>query len=116
MRRCPQHGRGPPALRLRCRSVAKRKIKPAGDPLWKWKRLLGTEHPQSEGDTRIVCPYCQRQGDVVTFRGREKQGFSPGKVVAAICTLGFTLLLTGLARKGDVTVLECRNCGMTWDA
>jgi len=86
--------------------------------IWRFRQFTGfaPEDRDLVGDSRIICPYCHQRGDVHVTVGREKQGFSTGKVVAAIVTLGFTLLLTGLARKDDVTRLECDNCGMGWRA
>lgn len=73
------------------------------------------EHKVTEND-QIVCPYCHEQGHVTMRQEKVKQGFSPGKVVAMICTAGLSLLVTGLAKKVWVTQLTCGNCSMKWQA
>ena len=47
----------------------------------------------------IVCPHCQKTGQVRTKTVVRKRGLSGGKVTAAYFTLGWSLLATGLARK-----------------
>jgi len=95
------------------------RMKPVGaGPFWKWEALLGTSAAPdlATGQSRIICPYCRERGSVYAARGKRKQGLSGGKIVAAIVTLGFTLLLTGLSRKVETTELTCGSCGMSWDA
>ncbi|HYA40277.1 MAG TPA: hypothetical protein VEF34_03175 [Syntrophobacteraceae bacterium] len=40
-----------------------------------------------------------------------KKGISGGKATAAILTGGFSLLVTGLSRKEQLTEAKCRKCG-----
>ena len=63
----------------------------------------------------LLCPHCQTRGQVRTRRVRRKKGVSGGKVVAAILTLGLSLLFVGLSRKEKLTQAHCDNCGSTWD-
>lgn len=62
----------------------------------------------------LVCPHCQTKGKVRTEQVKKKKGISGGKATAAIFTLGWSLLATGLAKKDRVTKAHCDNCGMTW--
>jgi DNA-directed RNA polymerase subunit RPC12/RpoP len=75
-----------------------------------------TKQPKAQGNDYIICPYCHLSGFVTTAKGKVKDGLSGGKILAAILTLGFTLLLTGLSRKQDATKLHCGHCGMEWSA
>ena len=69
---------------------------------------------QNSGGFAIVCPHCQTQGHVTSKQVKVKKGISGGKLTAAVLTVGFSLLVTGLSRKQTVTQLKCSNCGMTW--
>jgi len=85
--------------------------------LWNpWWQRREPSYDLIDPSTHIVCPYCQNRGGVRTEGVKRKQGLSGGKLVAAIVTFGFTLLLTGLSRKVARTQLSCATCGMTWDA
>ena len=67
------------------------------------------------GDAAIVCPHCQVRGQVKTKQGKQKKGVSGGKATAAVLTMGFSVLATGLSRKEKVTEAKCGNCGQRWD-
>lgn len=62
----------------------------------------------------LVCPHCQTRGRVTTRAVSVKTGFSTGKASFAVVTLGFSTLLTGLAKKEFVTEAHCDACGSTW--
>jgi len=65
-------------------------------------------------DEEIVCPHCQKKGDVHTKSVKRKKGISGGKATAAIFTLGFSLLFVGLSRKEAELQAHCSNCGVTY--
>jgi transcription elongation factor Elf1 len=65
-------------------------------------------------DGNLVCPHCQMKGTVRTVRGVRKAGISGGKAVAAVITLGWSMLATGLSRKEHITEARCSNCGSIW--
>ena len=69
---------------------------------------------KSEQDARIICPHCQRRGDVRTESVTMKKGIDGGKATAALLTGGATMLATGLSRKENLTKATCRNCGSSW--
>jgi hypothetical protein len=62
----------------------------------------------------IVCQQCQTKGHVETRFIRRKTRMSGGKIVLAIFTLGWSLLLTGLAAKQKMTEARCGNCSAVW--
>ncbi len=62
----------------------------------------------------IICPHCQKRGGVITKLSKKKKGISGGKATAAIFTLGWSLLATGLSRKEKVTEARCKKCGAKW--
>ena len=63
----------------------------------------------------IICPHCQIRGSVRTAKVKRKRGVSGGKATAAVLTLGWSMLATGLSRKEMVTHAACGNCGSEWD-
>lgn len=71
---------------------------------------------RAEEAARIVCPYCQTQGSVSTQSVRRKQGISGAKATGALMTGGMSMFATGLSRKQSMTHMQCRNCGVSWDA
>ena len=62
----------------------------------------------------LLCPHCQRPGDVRTKNLKVKKGISGGKATAAVLTGGVSLVATGLSRKEKTTQARCGNCGSTW--
>lgn len=66
------------------------------------------------GSAQIVCPHCQVRGQVQTKPVTIKHGISGGKATAAVLTGGYSLLATGLSRKGTATQATCSNCRVTW--
>lgn len=78
---------------------------------WAFWRMPTT----TTGPGQIVCPHCQRRGNVTVKRTNRKRGISGGKATGALLTGGASMLLTGLARKENVTEMKCSNCGIRWD-
>jgi hypothetical protein len=68
---------------------------------------------QSE-PAQIICPHCHVAGGVTTTQVKVKKGISGGKATAAVLTVGFSMLATGLSRKERATNLKCSHCGMNW--
>jgi hypothetical protein len=68
----------------------------------------GTVSPQ------MLCPHCQMRGAVRTRQVAQKKGLSGGKATAAVVTLGWSMLVTGLSRKERNTRAHCGNCQSTW--
>ena len=62
----------------------------------------------------FICPHCQVKGKVHTRAVKRKKGVSGGKATAAVLTLGFSLLATGLSRKESETEAWCGNCQTSW--
>jgi transcription elongation factor Elf1 len=67
-----------------------------------------------QGSSQLVCPHCQTKGSVTTAQVKVKKGISGGKATAAVMTVGFSVVATGLSRKEKLTQLTCSNCGMSW--
>jgi len=63
----------------------------------------------------LVCPHCQTKGSVRTQQANRKKGVSGGKAAAAVLTLGWSLLATGLSRKETVTACTCDQCHSQWE-
>ncbi len=61
-----------------------------------------------------MCPHCGVRGRVRTKQVKRKVGVSGGKATAAVLTVGFSILATGLSRKQKVTEASCANCLTTW--
>lgn len=83
--------------------------------------FCGTVHHIIAGSTQtpsggpgMICPHCQARGTVTTKKIKRKKGVSGGKATAAILTLGWSLLVTGLSRKEKETEAHCTACGATW--
>ena len=74
---------------------------------------LGENHVKHANRT-MVCPHCGVAGEITTEQVKMKKGVSGGKATAAVLTLGWSLLATGLSRKAEVTQVHCGHCGMTW--
>jgi hypothetical protein len=68
----------------------------------------------SEINPNLVCPHCQTKGFVSTKQIKKKKGISGAKATAAVLTLGWSLLATGLSKKDTITEAHCDNCGTTW--
>ncbi len=66
-------------------------------------------------NTELVCPYCQRRGDVFIQYLRLKNGISGGKVLGGLLTGGVSLLATGISRKDVFKQFHCDNCDQYWD-
>jgi DNA-directed RNA polymerase subunit RPC12/RpoP len=65
-------------------------------------------------DAQIICPQCQTRGFVRTQQVKMKKGISGGKATAAVFTLGFSMLATGLSRMETLTEARCNKCGSVW--
>ena len=63
----------------------------------------------------LVCPHCQMKGQVRTHMVERKRGISGGKATAAVLTLGWSMLATGLSRKETVTQATCDACHSQWE-
>jgi hypothetical protein len=62
----------------------------------------------------LVCPHCQRTGNVRRTPITQKKGISGAKATGALLTGGLSVLATGLSRKEINTQAHCDNCGSTW--
>lgn len=62
----------------------------------------------------ITCPYCHTAGSVTVKDVKKKAGISGGKATAAVLTVGFSVLATGLSRKEKRQQLKCSQCGVSW--
>ena len=71
--------------------------------------LMGWRHRP-----KIICPYCQTEGDVSAKRVEQKAGISGAKATGAILTGGLSLLAVGLSRKQEVLKHKCFNCKAEW--
>lgn len=63
---------------------------------------------------QVKCPHCGVTGGVDVKRVKQKKGISGGKATAAVLTVGFSILATGLSRKEEVSEAHCKNCKVTW--
>lgn len=63
---------------------------------------------------KVMCQHCQVVGNVSTRSVKVKRGISGGKATAAVMTLGWSMLGTGLSRKVTMTEAKCGNCGSVW--
>lgn len=63
----------------------------------------------------IICPHCQKKGNVRVKQVINKKGVSGDKATAALLTGGISLLATGLSRKEHGSLAHCDNCSMTWN-
>lgn len=63
---------------------------------------------------RVKCPHCGVTGGVDVKRIKQKKGISGGKATAAVLTVGFSILATGLSRKEEVSQAHCKSCNVTW--
>ena len=68
---------------------------------------------EKERFARLHCRHCNTSGYCTVDTTRVKQGISGGKATAAILTGGFSLLLTGLAKKNEVQIVSCSHCHMS---
>lgn len=64
---------------------------------------------------QIMCPHCQVRGQVTKRFERRAKRKTATRVLGATATLGASLPLAGVSKKGTVQVMSCGNCGMTWD-
>lgn len=69
-----------------------------------------------EQRAKIICPYCQQPGHVTVAQERRVKRKTATRFLGAAVTMGGSLPLTGVSKKGTVTTLSCSNCGMKWDA
>lgn len=70
----------------------------------------------AEQKARIICPYCQTAGNVTVGQERRVKRKTATRILGAAVTMGASLPVTGVSKKGTVTTLWCSNCGMKWDA
>lgn len=87
--------------------------KPAG--FWETVRAAGQDSKWGRVNPALTCPHCQTKGQVRTMLTTRKKGVSGGKATAAVLTLGWSMLATGLSRKEQATQGHCDNCQSTWD-
>ncbi|MCL7421609.1 MAG: hypothetical protein M8364_11970 [Methylobacter sp.] len=62
----------------------------------------------------MICPHCNKKGQISTQTVTNKKGISGGKATAALITSGWSLLVTGLSREEKQTQAHCMNCNNTW--
>lgn len=62
----------------------------------------------------MICPHCQKKGQVRTKKVTQKKGISGSKATGAVLTGGISVLATGLSRKEDATKAHCDNCNSNW--
>lgn len=62
-----------------------------------------------------MCQFCQESGHVTARTARRVKRKTATRILGATVTLGATLPLVGVSKKGSVTEMHCSNCGMTWD-
>jgi hypothetical protein len=65
---------------------------------------------------KIVCQFCQQPGHVTVHTERRAKRKTATRMLFGAATMGGSLAVTGVSKKGSVTVLTCGNCGMKWDA
>jgi hypothetical protein len=80
---------------------------------WKKNRDLSAEYGPI--NSVMVCPHCQKLGEVRTKPVDRKKGVSGEKAAAAVITAGLSVMATGLSRTEQLTQAYCGNCGNTWD-
>lgn len=69
-----------------------------------------------EQQAKIVCQFCQETGQVTVRVEKRAKRKTATRMLFGVATMGGSLAATGVSKKGRVTVLHCKNCGMTWDA
>lgn len=62
----------------------------------------------------MICPHCQKKGQVRTKKITQKKGISGSKATGAVLTGGISVIATGLSRKEDATQAHCDNCNSDW--
>ena len=84
-------------------------------------RALRPEEERNKGDELsrtlnqdMICPHCQRKGQVRVKDLILKKGISGGKAVAAVFTAGISLIATGILRKEQQTHAHCGYCNSVW--
>lgn len=73
-------------------------------------KVLGHQPADGVRNEFMVCPHCQTAGNVYVRSEKLKQGISGGKAVAALFTLGVSMLGVGLSRKQRFTRARCARC------
>ena len=73
--------------------------------------LVGSDQQRGQ----IVCQFCQEQGCVTARKVPRVKRKTATRIVGGIATMGGSLALTGVSKKGVVIELSCSNCGMSWD-
>ena len=77
--------------------------------------IYGAIHrPPVPHSPEMICPHCQKRGDVRTKAVSVKKGIDGTKAAAALLTGGLSLGLSGLSRRENLTEAHCDNCGSTW--
>lgn len=71
--------------------------------------------PYKGANPHIVCPHCQTQGSVKTWKADQKTGIDGEKAGAAVITGGLSVFATGLSGSRGVTRAKCLKCGVKWD-
>lgn len=72
--------------------------------------LYGTLNP------KIVCQFCTETGQVHVRSEKRAKRKTATRMLFGAATMGGSLAVTGVSKKGTFTVLHCKNCGMSWDA
>jgi hypothetical protein len=75
---------------------------------------LGEAAHRSALKPAMICPHCQKQGCVATYRIKRKTGISGAKATGAILTGEISIIATGLSRKEAATQAHRSNCGADW--
>jgi hypothetical protein len=73
--------------------------------------LVGTADQRAQ----IVCQFCQQSGCVTARKVQRVKRKTATRIIGGVATMGGSLALTGVSKKGVVTEMSCSNCGMTWD-
>jgi hypothetical protein len=89
--------------------------KPLGDNPAEYKPDAYDSLKWGSLNEQLICPHCQNKGFTHTKHVDRKKGVSGGKATAALLTLGFSMLATGLSRKEGCTQAHCIKCNSTWD-
>lgn len=65
---------------------------------------------------KVVCQFCTEAGQVHVRVEKRAKRKTATRMLFGAATMGGSLAVTGVSKKGKHTVLHCKNCGMEWDA
>lgn len=68
-----------------------------------------------EAQKKIVCQFCQEPGGVTVRHFKKDKRLSATRLLGGMVTMGASVAVVGVTKKGHVTRLTCDNCKMTWD-